>query len=144
MRRLPSPSMVVALLALFVSLGGVSYGLATGSIDSREIKNNTIRTGDVRNNEIRGRDIRNSTIRGGDVALDTLTGLDIKESRLGKVPSATFADVGLSPLAFARVNSTGNIVEADSRGVADANVSNPSSGRYCFGRLGFPFRTAQV
>ncbi len=33
--------MVVATVALFMSLGGVSYGLATGSIDSREIRNNT-------------------------------------------------------------------------------------------------------
>src|SRR2546423_3141580 len=128
--RPPSPSMLVALIAMFVSLGGVSYGLATGSIDSREIKNNTIRTQDIRNNQVRGRDIRNSTIRSPDVALDTLTGLDVNESTLGKVPSARLADVatnagvaarGLSPLAYARVNSPGGVVEADSRGVAAPN-----------------------
>ena len=32
-RRRPSPAFVVASLALFLSLGGVSYGLATGSIE---------------------------------------------------------------------------------------------------------------
>src|SRR3954470_24859758 len=110
--RRPSPSLVVALIALFVSLGGVSYGFATGSIDSREIKNNTIRTRDLRNNEVRGRDIRNSTIRTPDVALNTLTGLDINESKLAKVPSAARADaagiaatatIGLSPVAYAHV-----------------------------------------
>jgi hypothetical protein len=100
--RRPSPAMLVALLALFISMGGVSYGVATGFIDSREIKNNTvrskdlrnndIRTGDVRNNEVRGVDIRNSTVQGRDVALNTLTGSDINETRLGKVPSATAAD----------------------------------------------------
>src|SRR5919198_186464 len=106
--------MAVALVALFVSLGGVSYGVATGSIDSREIKNNTIRTVDIRNGEVRGRDIRNSTIRGDDVALDTLTGLDIKESKLETVPTAELATralVALSPLAYARVDSAGNVVE---------------------------------
>src|SRR5512132_1398975 len=138
--RPPSPSMIVALIALFISLSGVSYGLATGSIDSREIKNNTIRTRDIRNNQIRGRDIRNSTVRGPDVALNTLGGLDINESKLGTVPSATLA---LSPLAYARVRSTGDVVEADSRGVADGNVSG-SGGRYCFGGLRLAFRTAQV
>jgi hypothetical protein len=148
--RRPSPAMAVALTALFLSLGGVSYGLATGSIDSREIKNNTIRTRDLRNNEVRGRDIRNSTIRGRDVALNTLGGVDINELRLGKVPSAELADrsgtaaVGMSPVAFARVDSNGNLVEADSRGVSDGNVSNPDTGRYCFGGLGFAFNTAQV
>ena len=89
--RRPSPALVIACLALFLSLGGVSYGLATGIIDSREIRNNTIRTQDLRNNDIRSIDIRNSTIRGRDVALETLTGSDIKESKLGQVPSAATA-----------------------------------------------------
>jgi hypothetical protein len=102
LRRSVSPALVISLLALFVSLGGVSYGLATGSIDSgairdntirsRDIRNNTIRSIDLRNNEIRGRDIRNSTITGRKVALKTLTGDDINESTLGKVPSAANAD----------------------------------------------------
>jgi hypothetical protein len=100
--RRPSPALVISLIALFVSLSGVSYGVATGFIDSRELKNNQVRsvdlrnndvrTRDLRNNEVRGRDIRNSTIQGGDVALNTLTGDDINESRLGKVPSAAAAD----------------------------------------------------
>jgi hypothetical protein len=102
LRRRPSPALVISIIALFVALGGVSYGFATGSIDSREIKNNDvrtrdlrnndIRTRDLRNNEVRGLDIRNSTVGGRDVALNTLTGDDINESRLGKVPSATNAD----------------------------------------------------
>src|ERR671922_1698177 len=140
-RHRPSPSMAVALIALFVSLGGVSYGVATGSIDSREIKNNTIRTRDIRNSEVRGRDIRNSTVRGPDVALNSLGGLDINESKLGPVPAA---QVGVSPLAYARVRSTGDVVEADSRGVADANVFRAKAGRYCFTGLPFTFRTAQA
>jgi hypothetical protein len=104
--RRPSPALVISLIALFVSLSGVSYGVATGFIDSRELKNNQVRsvdlrnndvrTRDLRNNEVRGRDIRNSTVQGGDVALNTLTGDDINESRLGKVPSAAAADSATS------------------------------------------------
>jgi hypothetical protein len=100
--RRPTPATVIACIALFASLGGVSYGVATGFIDSREIKDNDIRsqdvrdnalrTQDLRNNDIRGVDIRNSTIRGRDVALDTLTGKDITESKLEKVPAAALAD----------------------------------------------------
>jgi len=67
-----TPAMAVACTALFVSLGGVSYGVATGSIDSREIKNNSVRSKDVRNNG--------------------LTGTDINESRLGQVPTAASAN----------------------------------------------------
>jgi hypothetical protein len=102
LRRRPSPAMIVALIALFVALGGVSYGFATGEIDSREIKNNDvrsrdirnneIRTRDLRNNEVRGIDIRNSTVQGRDIALNTVTGDDVREDTLQKVPSALLAD----------------------------------------------------
>ncbi|HEX6654443.1 MAG TPA: hypothetical protein VF072_16975 [Thermoleophilaceae bacterium] len=104
--RRPSPALIVASLALFVSLSGVSYGVATGFIDSREIKNNEvrsidirnneIRTKDLRNNEVRGIDIRNSTVQGRDIALNTVTGEDVKEDTLQKVPSALLADSATS------------------------------------------------
>jgi hypothetical protein len=141
-RSLPSPAMVVALVALFLSMGGVSYGVATGSINSREIRNNTIRTQDLRNGQVRGRDIRNSTIGGRDVALNTLTGRDVNESRLGVVPAA---QVGLSPVAYAKVSASGDVVEESSRRVADGNVRRTAgSAFYCFAGLGFGFSTAQV
>jgi hypothetical protein len=123
--RRPSPALVISCIALFVSLGGVSYGVATGFIDSREIKNNqvrssdlrnnSIRTFDIRNNEVRGFDIRNSTVQGRDVALNTLTGADISEQDLAKVPSAAAADTattagsvgGVTPKSFAYAAETG-------------------------------------
>ena len=114
--RRPSPATAIASLALFVSLSGVSYGVSTGFIDSREIKNNTIRskdignstirTQDLRNNEIRGGDIRNSTITGRDVALNTLGGQDIDESKLGKVGDADSLD-GVDSAGFTRPDPTG-------------------------------------
>jgi hypothetical protein len=91
--RRPSPAMLVALTALFISLGGVSYGVATGSIDSREIKNNTVRTKDIRNNDVRGKDIRNSTIRSADIGANQVKGGDVLESSLGLVPAANVANV---------------------------------------------------
>ena len=58
--------MAVALLALFVALGGTSYAVATGSIDSREIKNDTVRSKDIRNNSVQSGDIRNRSLLAGD------------------------------------------------------------------------------
>ena len=113
--RRPSPAMVVAMVALFVSLSGVSYGVATGFIDSREIKNNEvrsrdlrnneIRTLDIRNNQVRGIDIRNSTVQGRDIALNTVTGTDVREDTLGKVPSAGTADTATTATSAASVGS---------------------------------------
>ncbi len=106
----PSPAMVVACIALFVAMGGVSYGLATGSISGREIRNNTIR----------GKDIRNKTITGKDVARDGIGGLSINEGRLGVVPLAeavTHSVVITSGGAFRR-----------GRGIASA--ARVGTGRY--------------
>src|SRR4051812_6096666 len=128
MRRLrprrPSPAMVVALLALFVALGGVSYGVATGAIDSREIKNNTVRTKDIRNNDVRGKDIRNSTITGADIKTGTikgtdigsnsLTGSDILESSLGVVPASNVANFAARAATVDKLKTVGSYKKVSS------------------------------
>jgi hypothetical protein len=53
---------VVSTLCLFIVLGGTSYAVATGSINSREIKNNTVRSKDIRNNSVRSRDVRDLSL----------------------------------------------------------------------------------
>jgi len=47
---------VVSTVCLFIVLGGTSYAVATGSIDSREIKNNTVRSKDVHNQSLLAKD----------------------------------------------------------------------------------------
>ena len=143
LRRKPSPAMLIALIALFVSMGGVSYGLATGSVDSRELKNNSIRSKDIRNSQVRSGDIRDGSVAGRDVAADTLTGLHIDEGELGTVRraatagNATTADTATTagtaePRAFARVEQNGSIPPALAKNLTSANVTHPSTGVYCF------------
>jgi hypothetical protein len=86
-----SPATVLAGLALFVSLGGVSYGVATGSINSREIQNGTVQSRDVRDGSLRGRDIENGTLRGRDVEDGVLTGADVKDGSLAGADLVTNA-----------------------------------------------------
>ena len=83
--RTPSPSMVVACAALFVSLGGVSYAVAT--IDS----------GDIVNGSIRNRDFKDGTLRGQESKPDGFGPNAIKEqaldaSKIRQVPSAALAE----------------------------------------------------
>jgi hypothetical protein len=94
--------MVVALMALFVALGGSSY--AALRVGSAQIVNNSVRSKDIRNNDVRSKDIRNGTVRGKDVARDTLTGSDINESRLGAVPLARAALVASSTRSVRNVD----------------------------------------
>jgi hypothetical protein len=145
MRRIkdwrPAPGTVLGTIAIFISLGGVSYGVATGSIDSREIKNNTVGTKDIKNNSLRGKDIRtgtvlsgdvrNSTLTGTDVRNDSLTGNDVLESSLGKVPSATTADTaGAANLAGFSAATAGLLHTSPvtaNEGDADKQVFDPAN-----------------
>jgi hypothetical protein len=72
---------VMATVAVFVALGGTSYAVATGSIDSREIKNNSVRTKDVRNNNLRSKDVRDRTLLARDF-------------RPGQLPAGARGDAG--------------------------------------------------
>jgi hypothetical protein len=97
----PTPAFAVAIVALFVSLGGVSYGVATGSIDSREVKDKSLRGQDLRANTITAREIRSRSIDGTDIRVDRVGGNAVKEEvlesgKIGKVPSAGSADTAAS------------------------------------------------
>jgi hypothetical protein len=84
-----SPATALAGLALFVSLGGVSYGVATGSIDSREIQNGTVQSRDVRDGSLQGRDVANGTLRSRDVKDGVLSGDDVRDRSLAGADLAT-------------------------------------------------------
>jgi hypothetical protein len=77
--KLPSPSTAVALLALFVALGGTGY--AAVKINGKSIRSGTIT----------GSKFKNKTLSGNKLRSNTLTGRQIKESTLGSVPKADVA-----------------------------------------------------
>ena len=61
---------VMATIAVFVALGGTSYAVATGSIGSREIRDDSVRSKDIRDRTIRVGDVRNpSALLGGALKL---------------------------------------------------------------------------
>jgi len=68
-RLRPSPAMVVALIALFVALGGTAAALS-GS--------NTVFTDDITDNQVYSADVRNDTLSGGGLAA-----ADLKPSSVG-------------------------------------------------------------
>jgi len=115
----PSSAMVVACISLFVAMGGVGYAAAT--IDS----------GDIVNNSVHSRDVTNGNLRAKDLGPDSLGGGRIKESKLGKVPSAADAD-SLGGTA------AGDYLKSDARGVAVAGATIDSNGtvRSWFNRAG--------
>jgi hypothetical protein len=128
--RRPSPATVMSAMALFVSLGGVGYAAAT--IDS----------GDIKNNSVRGKDIRNGTVRSKDVGNGSLDLVDIKSSQLpllkgAKGDKGDKGDRG-SPGPFSETLPRGRTL----RGTYAANGPNDGSNLYDNISFGFTLASA--
>lgn len=84
-RRLFRPSMIVAILALFVALGGVGYTatqLPKGSVGRAQLRSGAVTESKLARNAVTGAKVKDRSLSGADI--------DLK--RLGKVPAATSAD----------------------------------------------------
>ena len=74
----------IALLALFIALGGTTYAataLPANSVGAKQLKKNAVINKKIKANAVTGAKVKN----------DSLTGADVNESTLGTVPSATNA-----------------------------------------------------
>jgi hypothetical protein len=123
--RAPSPAMVVALTALFVSLGGSAYAVATIGSD------------DIINGSIRNRDFKDGTLRGQEAKRDGFGGGGIKEesldaSKIKQVPSAAAAVVAEGVNHQAVVSNVGATVRG--RGVASSAQTDTGQYQVIFDR----------
>jgi hypothetical protein len=111
MKARPSPATVIALIALFVSLGGSAAALSG---------TNTVNSGDIINGEVKFRDIGTGQVRTGDVADDStpnaLSGVDVANGSLSGSDvgdgSLSGSDVGDGSLSGGDV-SDGSLTGAD-------------------------------
>ncbi len=129
--RLPSPAFAIALLALFVSLGGTSYALSrlpANSVGSKQLKKNAVTTKKIKNGAVTSGKIQNGAVTAGKINPAGLT-----------VPKATIGD---SPVAWAEVGPLGGLVNG--RGISSSNITFVSPGFFCFHGLPFAFKSAAV
>jgi hypothetical protein len=100
---MPSPAMIVALVALSVALAGTASAIpGRNRVKRDDIARNSVQSGDIRKDAIRTRHIKKRQVtrsriakRSIDSALvadDSLTGDDVLESSLAKVPDADRLD----------------------------------------------------
>ena len=94
--RRPSPSLVIALLALFVALGGTSY--AVSKIGSRQIANNSLRSDDLRDNSVQSKDIRNRSLLA-------------KDFKQGQLPAGTRGPKGDTGAQGPQGSAAANLVQ---------------------------------
>ena len=125
----PSPSMVIACIALGVALGGTSVAaiqaLPKNSVGTKQLKKNAVNSAKVKNR--------------------SLLAVDFKAGQLPQGPPGAPGAPGAkgdpgapgSALAFARVLGTGVVDDANSKGIATANVNRIGAGAYCISGVSF-------
>src|SRR6188472_1994803 len=131
--RRPSPAMIVALLALFVALGGSSY--AAVKIGARDIQRGAVGTRAIANNSIRSGDIHNATVSGADVKDDTLTNADIDNTSLIAKSAETAARATTATSASTASNAT-NADNAGNAGKLDGLDSTDFTRPACTSQTG--------
>jgi hypothetical protein len=99
--RTPSPAMCVALLGLFVALGGTTWAATS-------LGRNTVGNEQLKSNAVTGPKVKDHS----------LTGIDIQLSRLGVVPTAARAAVAEQATHATTAEDSRHAITADSAGTA--------------------------
>lgn len=148
-RSRPSPAMVVAVVALFVALGGSGY--AAVKLNGKDITNRSIAGKKLKRNTVTGREVRKGSLRAS----------DFKKGQLGvgrQGPPGPGGEDGApgeegfpgedgapgTALAYVRVSKAGDVDASDSKNFPAGNVHRglPDSGIYCL--RGLPFNPNNV
>jgi len=121
--RAPSPSMIVACVALFVALGGTSYAAITlpaNSVGTEQIKKSAVTGAKVKNATLTGAKIASATLTGAKIADATLTGVDIADGAVGPAKFGTVP--GARVRRVAAVTLTSGVTAVLSYDATDFNV----------------------
>jgi hypothetical protein len=125
-------SNVVALLALFVALGGTAWALANNSVKSRHIDNGQVKTEDLDGDAVTGGKIEADAVKASDVADEGLTGAEIAD---GALTGADIANSGLTGGDIADGTLTGGDIAADTLTGSDVNEATLTAGGQLTGSL---------
>jgi hypothetical protein len=135
---IPSPALMVAVIALLDAVSGTAYAalsIPANSIGTKQLKNDAVTRTKLAANAVVGSKIAPGSLTASSIAPNSLTGADINVGTLGTVPSAASA-----PLAKVQIVTA---VGTSGDGSVDTNYTSATatcpSGMYVLGggvRLG--------
>ena len=93
LKRLPSPALVIAFIALVAALGTGSAVALVGknTVAADDIKKNAVGASEIKKNAVGASEIKSSAVRSSEVQNNSLTGADIDESSLNVVVAVAVA-----------------------------------------------------
>jgi len=125
---------LIALLALFVALGGTTYAASTALIGK-----NTVASPQVVNGSLQTKDL-SAKARKALKGNRGLRGLQGAQGAKGATGAQGVQGVQGAPgqaVAFALLSAAGAVDASHSKNVTSANVRHPGAGQYCFHGLAF-------
>ena len=138
-RLRPSPAMIVAIIALVLSLGGTSYAaivLPAGSVGTKQLKKNAVVSSKVKNASLTAADVKNESLTTSDVKDGSLTTADITDGSLttadisdGSLTTADISEASLSTLGrVAMASNDVTVAASSSTRVAVVTLEAPTPG----------------
>jgi len=81
-RRLPSPAMIVAVLALLIGLSGsaLAVNAAKNSVTTKSIRNNAVKTKKLANEAVKTKKLADNAVKGAKLADDSVTNAKIADN----------------------------------------------------------------
>ena len=121
---------VVASLALFIALGGISWAavnLPANSVGTKHLKRNAVTSPKIKRNAVTSPKVKNRSLRAVDFAQGQLP----SGPRGPRGATGATGDAGTA-VAYARVLSDGTVDATRSSNITGAMVTHPAAGVYCF------------
>jgi hypothetical protein len=131
-RALPSPAFCLALLALFVSLGGTTYAITAlprnsvgteqlrrGAVTESDLANDSVITSKLAGGAVTERKIARNAVTGSRIAPDSIGGAQIDESSLLTVPFAQQAETAKVATRAQVADRVEQVARADAATTAD-------------------------
>jgi hypothetical protein len=130
-RRLPSPALAVALLALFVALGGTGYAavaLQKNSVGSKQLRKGAVKNSKIAANAVTGAKVRQRSLSAGDFRAGSLP-QGPRGERGPEGPRGAAGSPALGAVLGRGVNvpATPSFLAPSGQLAADANENNVSS-----------------
>jgi hypothetical protein len=110
--RYLSFSNVIAVIALFVALGGAAY--AGSKLNGKNIVNGSIGGGKLKNETITANKIKKGTITGAQIEANSISSSAINLTTLGTVPTATTAQTATTATTAQTATTATTATKADS------------------------------
>ena len=133
--RLPSPALVIAVIALVVAVGGTSYAALTlpkGSVGAKQLKKNSVGKKQLKKNSVTSVKVKNGSLKSIDFGSGELPKGD-KGDKGDRGTNGTNGTNGVngSAVAFAHVNANGTLDSAKSKNITATSQVGAVPGYYC-------------